>query len=71
MNPIKGWLADAEKEPGHAAYGYLRQRARAGDLRVAWYRIWQQSWLYTESDGFPARRSALTRWCLSGISGWI
>ena len=46
MNPIKGWLADAEKSPDTRHVDTCDGVRALAICIVAWYHIWQQSWLY-------------------------
>ena len=45
MNPIKGWLADAEKSPDTRHVDTCDGVRALAICIVAWYHIWQQSWL--------------------------
>ena len=46
MNPIKGWLADAGKNPDTRHVDTCDGVRALAICIVAWYHIWQQSWLY-------------------------
>ena len=46
MNPIKGWLVDAEKSPDTRHVDTCDGVRALAICIVAWYHIWQQSWLY-------------------------
>ena len=46
MNPIQGWLADARKNPDTRHVDTCDGVRALAILIVAWYHIWQQSWLY-------------------------
>ncbi len=46
MNLIKGWLADAEKSPDTRHVDTCDGVRALAICIVAWYHIWQQSWLY-------------------------
>ena len=46
MNPIKGWLADAGKSPDTRHVDTCDGVRALAICIVAWYHIWQQSWLY-------------------------
>lgn len=46
MNPIRGWLADARQNPDTRHVDTCDGVRALAILIVAWYHIWQQSWLY-------------------------
>lgn len=46
MNPIQGWLADARQNPDTRHVDTCDGVRALAILIVAWYHIWQQSWLY-------------------------
>ncbi len=46
MNPIKGWLADAERTRIRGMWIPCDGARALAICIVAWYHIWQQSWLY-------------------------
>ena len=46
MNPIQGWLADARRHPDTRHVDTCDGVRALAILIVAWYHIWQQSWLY-------------------------
>ena len=46
MNPIQGWLADARRNPDTRHVDTCDGVRALAILIVAWYHIWQQSWLY-------------------------
>ena len=46
MNPIRGWLADARQNPDIRHVDTCDGVRALAILIVAWYHIWQQSWLY-------------------------
>ena len=46
MNPIRGWLADARKNPDTRHVDTCDGVRALAILIVGWYHIWQQSWLY-------------------------
>ena len=72
MNPIRGWLADARQNPDTRHVDTCDGVRALAILIVAWYHIWQQSWLLSgNADDWRKKRSALTLWCGQAISGWI
>lgn len=70
MNPIRGWLADARQNPDIRHVDTCDGVRALAILIVAWYHIWQQSWLYPNLT-IGGKRSVLTLWCGQAISGWI
>jgi len=46
MNPIKRWLADARSQPSLKYVDTCDGLRTMAVLIVAWYHIWQQSWLF-------------------------
>jgi len=46
MNPIKRWLADAKSQPSLKYVDTCDGLRTMAVLIVAWYHIWQQSWLF-------------------------
>ena len=46
MNPIQGWLADVRQNPDTRHVDTCDGVRALAILIVAWYHIWQQSWLY-------------------------
>ena len=52
MNPIRIWLSDARKRPDSRHVDTCDGLRAIAILIVAWYHIWQQSWLYPAVDVF-------------------